>query len=39
VVGFCEHINEPSGSIKGGKSSYYLSGSQLLKKASVAWSC
>jgi len=35
VVGSCEHGNEPSGSIKGGKFLDYLGGYQLLKKDSA----
>jgi hypothetical protein len=35
VVGFCEHGNEPSGSIKDGEFLDYLSHYKLLKKDSA----
>jgi len=35
VAGFCEHGNEPSGSIKSGKFLDQLSDCQLLKKHSA----
>jgi hypothetical protein len=38
VAGSCEHGNEPSASIKGGKFPDWLSDCYLLKKDSVPWS-
>jgi hypothetical protein len=38
VAGFCEQVNEPSVSIKGGEFLNYLSGYWLLKKDSSSWS-
>jgi hypothetical protein len=37
VAGFCEHSNEPLGSIKGGEFIYQLSDCQLLKVNSASW--
>jgi hypothetical protein len=36
ALGFCEHVNEPSGSIKGGEFLYCPGDCQLLKKDSAA---
>jgi hypothetical protein len=38
VAGSCEHGNEVSGSLKGGKFLDWLSDCQFLKKVSAAWS-
>jgi hypothetical protein len=37
VAGYCEHGNEPSGSVKGGEFLNWLSDCQLLKKEPVLW--
>jgi hypothetical protein len=37
VTGFCEHGNEPSGSIRGGEFFDNLSDCQPLEKDSAAW--
>jgi hypothetical protein len=38
MAGFCEHVNEPSGSTKGEAFLVQLSDNQLLKKDVAPWS-
>jgi hypothetical protein len=37
MAGSCEHINEPSGSIKGGTFLDHLSDYQILREYSTSW--